>query len=101
MAYNIQCRRATGMPLAKIRRYIELLRETIPQRYQIILKQREKAFEEAKAAKKRGKILEYKVNWYQALMRGEDSSKWRPNMHVIVDKAQAKKKEAEEIKEAG
>lgn len=93
--YNIQCWRATGMPLAEIKRYIELLREgeqTIEERFQIILKQQEKAVEEVKAAQERVKILEYKVNWYKALMSGADSSKWRPNMRAIVEKKLAKKK---------
>lgn len=103
--YNIQCWRATGMPLAEIRRYIELLRQgkgTLEERYQIILKQRERAIEEARAAKERVKMLDYKVNWYEALMRGEDPNKWRPNMRAIVEKALAKKKKgAARIKKAG
>lgn len=102
--YNIQCWRATGMPLAEIKRYIELLREgpgTIEERYQIILRQKAKAIEEAKAAKERVKMLEHKVNWYQALLRGEDPNRWRPNMRAIVDRALAKKKETTRIKKAG
>ncbi len=103
--YNIQCWRATGMPLAEIKRYIGLLRQgdgTIQERYQIILKQREKAIEEAKAARERVKMLEYKVNWYQALLQGADPSKWRPNIRAIVEKAQARnKKDTARIKKAG
>lgn len=93
--YNIQCWRATGMPLAEIRRYIELAREgagTVEERYRIILKQYDRAIEEAKAAKERVRMLQYKVNWYEALRRGADPNKWRPNMHAIVQKAQEKKK---------
>lgn len=103
--YNIQCWRATGMPLAEIKRYIELVREgeqTIEERFQIILKQQEKAVEEVKAAQERVKILEHKVNWYKALMGGADSGKWRPNMRVIVEKKLAKKKkETSRMKKAG
>lgn len=103
--YNIQCWRATGMPLAEIRRYIDLLREgngTIEERYNIILKQRDRAIEEAKAAKERVKMLDYKVNWYEALRRGANPDKWRPNMHAIVEKALSKKKkETKRMKEAG
>lgn len=104
--YNIQCWRATGMPLAEIKRYIELLREgngTITQRYEIILKQRERAIEEANLAKERVKMLDYKVNWYQALMEDKDPSVWRPNIRAIVEKAQAKKKKAAaaKLKQAG
>lgn len=103
--YNVQCWRATGMPLAEIKRYIELLREgeeTIEERYRMILKQREKAIEEVKAAKERVKMLEHKVNWYEALMKGADASKWRPNIRAIVDKTLAKKKrEATRTKKAG
>lgn len=103
--YNIQCWRATGMPLAEIRHYIELLREgngTIEERYQIILRQRERAIEEAKAAKERVKMLEYKVNWYEALRNGANPNKWRPNIQAIVQKALAKKKkETTRIKKAG
>lgn len=95
--YNIQCWRATGMPLAEIKRYIDMLREgdgTIAERYKIIQRQHERAVEEVKAAKERVKMLEYKTRWYQALMRGEDPDKWRPNIRAIVDKALAKKKKA-------
>lgn len=105
--YNIQCWRATGMPLAEIRRYIELARKgkgTIPERYQIILKQRDRAIEEARAARERVKMLDYKVNWYNALLQGENPDKWRPNIHAIVEKALAKKKKTKtgvRIKEAG
>lgn len=93
--YNIQCWRSTGMPLAEIRRYIGLLREgkeTLEERFEIILQQRDRAIEEAKAARERVKILQYKVNWYEALRQGADPDKWRPNIHAIVQKAQAKKK---------
>lgn len=103
--YNIQCWRATGMPLSEIKRYIELLREgdgTIEERYEIIQRQHARAIEEAKAAKERVKMLEYKTRWYQALMNGEDPNKWRPNIHAIVDKALAKrKKETTRVKKAG
>lgn len=103
--YNIQCWRATGMPLAEIRRYIELAREgrgTIEERYRIILEQRERAVQEVKAAKERVKMLEYKVNWYEALRKGANPDKWRPNMRAIVQKALAKKKKgAAKLKDAG
>lgn len=103
--YNIQCWRATGMPLAEVKRYIEMLREgdkTIAERYAIIRRQHERAIEEVRVAKERVKMLEYKTKWYQALMNGDDPNKWRPNIHAIVDKALAKrKKEAVRIKVAG
>lgn len=105
--YNIQCWRATGMPLAEIRRYIELARQgegTLEERYEIIQKQHARAVEEVKAAKERVKMLEYKVNWYEALRKGADPAKWRPNMQAVVQKALAKKKkekESAQIKQAG
>ncbi len=104
--YNIQCWRATGMPLSEIRHYIDLLREgkhTIEERYQIILKQRERAVEEAKLAAERVTMLDYKVKWYQALRRGANPDKWRPNIAAIVEKAMAKKKKKESgrVKKAG
>lgn len=105
--HNIQCWRATGMPLSEIRHYIELAREgdeTIEERYQIILRQRDRALEEVKAAKQRAKMLEYKVNWYEELRRGADPKKWRPNIQAIVQKALAKKKKGkveEKAKMAG
>lgn len=100
--HNIQCWRATGMPLSEIRRYIELAREgdsTIDERYDMILKQRDRAVEEVKAAKQRVKILQRKVMWYQDLKRGADPSKWRPNMQAIVQKALSQKKKDEGKKE--
>lgn len=104
--YNIQCWRATGMPLSEIRHYIDLLREgkhTIEERYQIILKQRARAVEEAKLAAERVTMLDYKVKWYQALRRGANPDKWRPNIPAIVEKAMArkKKKESGRVKKAG
>lgn len=104
--YNIQCWRETGMSLADIRRYIELYREgdaTIEERYQIILRQRDRAVEEIKAAKQRAKILQRKVLWYQDLMHGANPNKWRPNIHAMIKKAVARKKKdaGEGIRQAG
>lgn len=93
--YNIMCWRDTGMSLADIRRYIELAREgegTIDERFEMILRQRDKAIEDVKAAKQRVKVLHRKVMWYQSLKNGEKPEKWRPNIREIVKKAQAKKK---------
>lgn len=96
--YNIQCWRETGMSLADIRRYIELARqgeETMEERYEIIMRQRDRATEDVKAARQRLKILQRKVMWYQDLMNGADPSKWRPNIRQVVRKALDKKKTKE------
>lgn len=105
--YNIMCWRDTGMSLADIRRYIELAREgddTVDERYEMILRQRDRAIEEVKAARQRVKMLQRKVLWYQALKRGEDPNKWRPDIDALVKKAQAvngKSKTVRRVKSAG
>lgn len=95
--YNIMCWRKTGMSLADIRRYIELAREgddTVDERYEIILRQRERAMEEVKEAKQRLKMLHRKVMWYQALKAGDNPNRWRPDIEGMIRKAQAKKKKS-------
>ena len=70
----VQCLRLTGMPLADIRHYVELCQEgdcTIPERHEIMVKQKEKAELEAAAMQDRVKVLEYKVGFYQDLLDGK------------------------------
>jgi MerR family transcriptional regulator, aldehyde-responsive regulator len=67
----VQCLRDTGMGLVDIRHYIELCRmgdESIPERYQIILHQREVARHEMEEMRQRMDHLEHKVAYYQDLL---------------------------------
>ncbi len=77
----VQCLRGTGMPLAEIKRYIELCKigdSTIEERYQIILKQKEKAEQEIVAMQQRMNVLEKKVAHYKKLIQNQIADDWNP-----------------------
>lgn len=70
----VQCMRDTGMPLAEVKEYIRLCLlgdPTIPQRYQMIHNQVQRAEEELLAMHKRIDTLRRKVGYYNGLLAGQ------------------------------
>lgn len=92
----IQCLRKTGMPLADIRGYIEACEQgdgTLGERYQMIKRQKERTREELKAVKERLKMLEYKEQYYKALIKGEEFHCNCPSVADLVKEKTRKKKQ--------
>ncbi|MDO5292534.1 MAG: MerR family transcriptional regulator [bacterium] len=66
----IHCLRDTGMPLAEIKTYIALAKEgdsTSKERYNMILKQKEKAEQDVINMQKRVALLDKKLDYYKKL----------------------------------
>ena len=76
----VQCLRDTDMPLADIKRYVELCMQgdTLEERYHIILKQKEKAEQEVSNMQKRVEILNTKSELYKGLLLEQKTDKCNP-----------------------
>ncbi len=68
----VQCLRDTDMPVSEVKHYVELFKQgenTLKERYQIILKQKEKVEEEILEMNKRLKLLEMKAAHYSKMLQ--------------------------------
>lgn len=86
----IQCLRKTGMPLAQIRRYVDACNEgkgTLQERHDMLIKQRERVKKELKEVKQRLKTLECKTEYYRALLDGDNTAAWNPDIPALIRKA--------------
>ena len=86
----IQCLRSTGMPLAEIRRYIDAVYEgtsSIPERRDMVVKQRDKVKEDIKELKLRLKTLENKVKYYDSVLSGKDPSRYVYDVKAVITDA--------------
>jgi DNA-binding transcriptional MerR regulator len=76
----VHCLRDTGMPLADIKQYIELCKQgnsTAEERYNIILKQKEKAEQEVIKMQERVELLKKKTGYYKELLENSGDF-WNP-----------------------
>lgn len=67
----VQCLRKTGMPVADIRHYIDLCKEgetSVSERYQIIMKQKEKAEADLEEMQHRLDVLRMKEKCYEEIL---------------------------------
>lgn len=78
----VLCLRDTGMPLSEIRHYMDLCTEgvsTLPQRLEIIQKQKERAYEELRGYQAKVAHLEDKERFYlHALKTGVEEDECNP-----------------------
>lgn len=78
----VLCLRDTGMPLSEIRHYMDLCTEgisTLPQRLEIIRRQKERAYEELEAYQAKVAYLEEKERFYlHALETGVEDDGCNP-----------------------
>lgn len=84
--------KACGMSIDDIKRYVDMCMEgdsTVYSRYEIILKQRESAYEQLEAAKQRLQYLELKTKHYLDIVN-----------HIIPDDTNPGKWQTEKIKKA-
>jgi len=79
----VQCLRDTDMPLADIRHYIDLCkqgRDTVEERYHIILEQKQRAEQELVSMHKRLEILDKKTMYYQKALQENKADCLNPAM---------------------
>lgn len=77
----VQCMRETGMPLSEVKEYVQLCLlgdSTIPERYQIIVNQVQRAEQELVAMEKRINTLRMKVKYYDGLLEEHKEDHWNP-----------------------
>lgn len=68
----VQCLRKTGMPVKDIKYYVNLYLlgdNTAPERYRMVLSQKEKAERDLEVMKERIEHLSHKAEWYEELIR--------------------------------
>jgi len=90
----VQGLRKTDMPLADIRHYGDLCKlgdSTIPERYQMMVKQKQKIEHDLEELKKRLAIVKYKVDFYEDLMEGKTPDTSCNPMNVMPEKLRMQK----------
>ncbi len=77
----VHCLRSTGLPIAEVRRYIQMCSEgdsTIPERAALIAAQEKKLNAQLEELNRQMEILEYKKHYYEALLAGQSRDKCNP-----------------------
>ena len=67
----VLCLRATGMSIGDVRHYIELCEQgdsTLRERYEIMLRQKERAEEELREVQRKFEVLSHKLSLYENLL---------------------------------
>ncbi|MYV18262.1 MerR family transcriptional regulator [Furfurilactobacillus milii] len=78
----VRCFRSTGMPIAEVRHYIDLMLagdETIPERYQMMLTQQTRAQEQLADKQRQLAKINTKVSHYAKLMNNDAPDDYVPN----------------------
>lgn len=84
----VQCLRKTGMPVADIRHYIDLCKEgeaSVFERYQIIMKQKQKAEADLQEMHKRLEILRMKERCYEEILSQNGGDVCNPASRMNTD----------------
>ena len=88
----VKCLRSVGTENKSIKRYIDLCvigDSTIPERYEIIQKTKEKAENQMKELTKQLELLNYKEKFYQNLIKNNLADTWNPMNNLINSKEKA------------
>lgn len=86
----VQGLRETDMPLSEIRHYGDLCKigdSTIPERHEMMVRQKEKIEQDIELMKKRLEIVQYKVQFYQDLLDGKTPDTSCNPMNVMPEQA--------------
>ncbi|GLB46147.1 putative HTH-type transcriptional regulator [Philodulcilactobacillus myokoensis] len=79
--------RQTGMSIKQLQQYVHLClvgKETVPTRYQMLVKQQQKLVDKIKADQKQMDFLKFKLNAYQKLMHSDqDEDIFNPNNYYF------------------
>jgi DNA-binding transcriptional MerR regulator len=77
----VHCLRSTGLPIAEVRRYIEMCREgdsTIPERAALIDAQEKSLRAQLDELNRQMEILQYKKHYYEVLLAGKTKDRCNP-----------------------
>ncbi len=77
----VHCLRSTGLPIAEVRRYIQMCREgdsTIPERAALIAEQERKLRAQLDELNRQMEILQYKKRYYEGLLAGKAKDRCNP-----------------------
>ncbi|RMC24232.1 MULTISPECIES: MerR family transcriptional regulator [unclassified Lactobacillus] len=77
----IVCLRETGMPLKEIQHYLTLVqqgKQTVPERYQIMLKQQQKTLHEITELKQHLRTINRKVSHYAEILANDEPDSYEP-----------------------
>lgn len=77
----VKCLRNVGVDLKSVKKYIDLCLigdSTIQERYEIILETKKKALIQMEELKKQLEVLDYKENYYKALIANNMNDKFNP-----------------------
>lgn len=88
----VKCLRSVGTENKSIKRYIDLCvigDSTIPERYEIIQKTKEKAENQMKELTKQLELLNYKEKFYQDLIKNNLTDTWNPMNNLVNSKEKA------------
>jgi MerR family transcriptional regulator, aldehyde-responsive regulator len=91
----VQCLRNTDMPVAEVKRYIELCKKgdsTMEERFNMLAAQKEKAEAEYKEMKKRIDLLAWKLNYYGTCLSGKNPDYCNPSSDAKKTAPRAVKK---------
>lgn len=90
----IVCLRATGMPVKEIQQYLILVqqgKQTIPKRYQIMLKQQQKTLREITILKEHLRTINHKVHHYAKILANDEPDSYEPtNLQNIAQNQREK-----------
>ncbi|MFC6274114.1 MerR family transcriptional regulator [Levilactobacillus tangyuanensis] len=78
----IVCLRATGMPVERIRHYIDLVQEgesTVPERYEMMKVQQERTLEEINQLQEHLSTINFKVDHYAGLLDSHEPDSFVPS----------------------
>lgn len=79
----------TGLSLKDVKHYIELYQQgdsTLPKRYELMLKQKEKTLQEMEELKLRLAVLDRKIDHYGKLLDGEEDTWSHEYMQKLIRK---------------
>ena len=84
----VKCLRVAGVESKEIKKYIELCLEgdsTVPERYDIIMRTKEKTREQIRDLMDQMVLLEYKEAFYQNIMKNNLKDSWNPINNIQIE----------------
>ncbi len=84
----VKCLRVAGVENKEIKRYIDLCLigdSTVPERYSIIQKTKEKTKEHIKELTEQISLLEYKEAFYKNIMENNLKNSWNPINNITIE----------------
>lgn len=85
----VECLKETGMPLKKIRQFIEFAQkgeETIPQRMQILKAQKESIKKQMQALKANAQKIDFKIKYYETALQVGEANIWVKNPQLAAER---------------